>query len=125
MKCRKKYGKQSIRFMYWIKKTCSFTAMLRKGATLLKMFGMLPHAPVFQWSTPYTPVYSPHERNDRCKFKRRLVELRKKALVKAMEHIMMSTKEQNTFSALKKIKLHYEPSDVPPESDLPLTKDIP
>ena len=42
-----------------------------------------------------------------------------------MEHIIMSTKEQNTFCALKKIKLHYKPRDVPPESDLPLTKDIP
>jgi len=37
----------------------------------------------------------------------------------------MSTKEQNTFSALQKIKLHYKPRNVPPESDLPLTKDIP
>ena len=52
--------------------------MLQRMATLLKTFGMPPHAPVFSMvNSIYTSIF-PHERNDRCKFERRVVELKKK-----------------------------------------------
>jgi len=45
--------------MYWIKKTCSFYCNAAERGDAVEDIWNAASRTGFQWSTPYTPVYSP------------------------------------------------------------------